>query len=864
MQVLTNLLIKAGLVVEGTTNLQGVSRALTPDYGDNSTKIATTEFIYNRISSLNLIELQDVSTSNLITGSLLKYEDGVWYPVSGYVRADPIINSVPYFSNTDPGEYYIGSTIMNYQDGSGFTVLGPDDELAFRSAAGGNGIGLQGESYSNYGVFGMSNTGTGVYGQSNSSNGVYAKSTTSYGLYAQSTSGTGAYAKSSSGYGLYSESTTNYGAYIKSGSSIGLYVTSTSGDIQQWLSGSTSKAKITNNGNLLIGTDTETTGYKLKVASDVIFNSIYVGLGGGQVAGNISIGPTKIGEVSNNSTGDYLFAFGNKVLRRNTTGRANIGIGNEALDNNTTGSYNTAVSIQALLGNTTGSNNTGIGLFANLFNTTGSFNVSIGAYSGTNNTGGAGINGDYNILIGVKNYAGITSGNNNVIIGSQITGSTATLSNNIIIADGAGNIRFRDNGTSTILSRLVGTGTRMVVVNDSGELSTQTIGSGGVTGSGTTNYIPKWTSTSALGSSLIYDNGTNIGIGTTSPSRKLDVNGDVNIAQLLVVSNDIYSSGVLTNNIRANTLTYIPFLSNQSPYGEIMRIQNNGNILIGETVDNNSGAKLQIKGSTAFSLTSSTNSVNFQFYTNNGSTQAAIESGNGSLSFRTGGLYTQNLIITSTGNVLIGTTTNITSSIFTVDSTTQGFLKPRMTSTQRGQISNPVAGLEVYDTTANLPYYYNGTAWQSGTGGLTGTGTSGYIPKFTGTSTVGNSIIAEISNTIVVGGTQSTGAKLHVSGGISIGSYQSYDNNYDLHVFGSTKVGSALDVIGHIVSNAYIETGDYSTQTGGQLRIWSGTTVPIDIHINPSILSSSAGAAGNYLPIIINGNTVLIQLFGTP
>jgi hypothetical protein len=46
-----------------------------------------------------------------------------------------------------------------------------------------------------------------------------------------------------------------------------------------------------------------------------------------------------------------------------------------------------------------------------------------------------------------------------------------------------------------------------------------------VTGTGTTNYLPKFTGTSAIGNSLIYDNGTNVGINNTSPSYKLDVTG---------------------------------------------------------------------------------------------------------------------------------------------------------------------------------------------------------------------------------------------------------------------------------------------------------------------------------------------------
>ena len=46
---------------------------------------------------------------------------------------------------------------------------------------------------------------------------------------------------------------------------------------------------------------------------------------------------------------------------------------------------------------------------------------------------------------------------------------------------------------------------------------------------GTTNYISKFTSGTAIGNSLIYDNGTYVGIGTTSPSQKLDVAGNINI-----------------------------------------------------------------------------------------------------------------------------------------------------------------------------------------------------------------------------------------------------------------------------------------------------------------------------------------------
>jgi hypothetical protein len=45
----------------------------------------------------------------------------------------------------------------------------------------------------------------------------------------------------------------------------------------------------------------------------------------------------------------------------------------------------------------------------------------------------------------------------------------------------------------------------------------------GITGSGTTNYVAKFTSSSAVGNSLIFDNGTDVGINVATPSGKLHV-----------------------------------------------------------------------------------------------------------------------------------------------------------------------------------------------------------------------------------------------------------------------------------------------------------------------------------------------------
>ena len=51
----------------------------------------------------------------------------------------------------------------------------------------------------------------------------------------------------------------------------------------------------------------------------------------------------------------------------------------------------------------------------------------------------------------------------------------------------------------------------------------------GVDGSGTTNYVAKWSDTDTITDSVIFDNGTNVGIGTTSPSQKLHVSGNARV-----------------------------------------------------------------------------------------------------------------------------------------------------------------------------------------------------------------------------------------------------------------------------------------------------------------------------------------------
>lgn len=86
--------------------------------------------------------------------------------------------------------------------------------------------------------------------------------------------------------------------------------------------------------------------------------------------------------------------------------------------------------------------------------------------------------------------------------------------------------RLRINSAGTVrVSSLAGAGTRFVVADASGNLTaTQSTASGIVTGAGTTNYLARWTPDgSTLGIGATWDNGTNVGIGSTNPQQKLEI-----------------------------------------------------------------------------------------------------------------------------------------------------------------------------------------------------------------------------------------------------------------------------------------------------------------------------------------------------
>ena len=82
-------------------------------------------------------------------------------------------------------------------------------------------------------------------------------------------------------------------------------------------------------------------------------------------------------------------------------------------------------------------------------------------------------------------------------------------------------------------------------------------------GSGTVNQIPKFVTTTTVDDSIIYDDGTYVGVGNTTPVYKLDVSGAIR------TTDGFIGNGATISNINADNITSGTLLLN--------RIQNSSN-----------------------------------------------------------------------------------------------------------------------------------------------------------------------------------------------------------------------------------------------------------------------------------------------
>lgn len=314
-----------------------------------------------------------------------------------------------------------------------------------------------------------------------------------------------------------------------------------------------------------IGIGTASPLFKLDVNGDASINGVRIGKGNGGQSGNTAMG---IQTLNVNSVGDFNTASGYQVLKSNTTGGFNTANGYQALLVNTVGSFNTAAGSFALVANTIGNSNNGYGAYALAGNTNGSFNNAIG-----NNSAQANTTGNSNTAIGDNALNTNTTGSNNTAIGAGANVSVVNLSNataiganaivsasnalvlgnnaNIGIGTSAPAAKLEVAGTikTTGLQMTTGAANGSVLKSDANGLaswvSLTSIETDPQVASAATNKVAKWNGT-ALADGTIYDDGTNIGLGTTSPASRLHIKSAGNTTTPIYVEKGNASTPIFT------------------------------------------------------------------------------------------------------------------------------------------------------------------------------------------------------------------------------------------------------------------------------------------------------------------------------
>jgi len=208
------------------------------------------------------------------------------------------------------------------------------------------------------------------------------------------------------------------------------------------------------------------------------------------------------------------------------------------------------------------------------------------------------------------------------------------------------------------------------------------------------------------------------------------------------------------------------------------------------------------------------------------------------------------------GTVNIGTNTSVTTAALQVSSTTQGFLPPVMTTTQKNAIATPASGLIVYDTTLNALNFYNGSSWSSGGGGggmvYPAAGIALSTGSAWGTSITNNSADwnTAYTNRITSLTTTGSGAATLISNVLNIPTPSAATITLSGNVTGTGTTAITTTIAANVVTNAMLAQVATSTIQGrvtagtGNVETLTGTQATTLIDTFTSTLKGLAPASG--------------------
>ena len=392
----------------------------------------------------------------------------------------------------------------------------------------------------------------------------------------------------------------------------------------------------------------------------------------------------------------------------------------------------------------------------------------------------------------------------------------------------------KNNGTTTSLLTKLGDFTATSFVK-SGGLSTEYLKADGtvstltnpITGTGTINYLPRFTSASALGNSLVYDNGTNILVNTTTDDglNKFQVNGSISVKDFSLLS------GGVRNGMLINPSVTVIGDSIKFAYGINMPI----------TLTNTGAGGTNLECLTGLNLTAISINTN---------TTARIQN----IGINT--TATRNSasdVSTVTANTLVGVvgtsshTNVLPTTIVTGTATGGSFVISNASGTMTdayGVKSNLFSSPFIASLASTITNYYafnsSGTIGaSSGNSGLVSNYYAFYATPLTvnATGTVTNrwgayiadsSMINYFAGNVLIGTTTNNGDKLQVSGGnISVNSQQNIiysSSNNDAALFQrSGSFGSVIRIgrvgVSTLASIDYPASGELGLSTNGAERI---------------------------------------------